>query len=89
MNIIFCKEITPGMITQTIKQFFAENKISKLTSVTIMNRIMSDAFDLETWEDGENLVKAMTEREKEKFLEEIEVIIINHLRDEVHKRLWG
>lgn len=87
MTYTFVKDITNDMIDETLSSFFEENDVSDLSRQVIMERVVSDAFDLDSWDDGETLIKAMDENQQENLLCDIELRAIAYIRDDIHERL--
>ena len=87
MTYTFVKDITNDMIDNTLSNFFEENDVSDLSRQVIMERVVSDAFDLDSWDDGETLIKAMDENQQENLLCDIELRAIAYIRDDIHERL--
>lgn len=87
MTYTFVKDITNDMIDNTLSNFFEENDVSDLSRQVIMERVVSDAFDLDSWDDGETLIKAMDEKQQEDLLCDIELRAIAYVREDIHERL--
>ena len=87
MICTFTKDITTDSIDATLDNFFENNNVSDLDQQTILERVLSDAFDLETWSDGAELVKCIYPRDKENLLYEIEARTIAYMREDIHERL--
>ena len=87
MTYTFVKEITSEMIDETLNSFFEEHDICDLSRQKILERVVSDAFDLDGWDEAETLVKAMDERQQENLLCDIELQTIAYMRDDIHARL--
>ena len=62
MTYTFVKDITREMIDETLSSFFEENDICDLSRQKILKRVVSDAFDLDGWDEAETLVGALDER---------------------------
>ena len=88
MICTFTKDITMDSIDATLDNFFENNNISDLNRQTILERVVSDAFDLETWSDGEELVKCMTEKDKFNLLREIEERANTYMSGFIHEMLY-
>lgn len=87
MTYTFVKDITNDMIDETLGSFFEENDLCDLSRQKIMERVVSDAFDLDNWDDGETLINAMDEEQQENLLCDIELRAIAYIRDDIHERL--
>ena len=87
MTYTFVKDITNDMIDETLGSFFEENDLCDLSRQRILEREVSDAFDLDSWDDGETLINAMDEEQQENLLCEIELRAIAYARDDIHERL--
>lgn len=87
MTYTFVKDITNDMIDETLSSFFEENDLCDLSRQKIMERVVSDAFDLDSWDEAETLVGAMDEKQQEDLLCDIELRAIAYMRDDIHERL--
>ena len=87
MTYTFVKDITNDMIDETLNSFFEENDICDLSRQKILERVVSDAFDLDGWDEAETLVAAMDKRQQENLLCDIELRAIAYVRDDIHARL--
>ena len=87
MTYTFVKEITSEMIDETLNSFFEEHDICDLSRQKILERVVSDAFDLDSWDEAEILVGALDEKQQEDLLCDIELRAIAYMRDDIHARL--
>ena len=87
MTYTFVKDITNDMIDETLNSFFEENDLCDLSRQKIMERVVSDAFDLDSWDEAETLVGALDEKQQEDLLCDIELRAIAYVRDDIHERL--
>ena len=87
MTYTFVKDITNDMIDETLGSFFEVNDLWDLSRQRILERVVSDAFDLDSWDDGETLINAMDEEQQENLLCDIELRAIAYVRDDIHERL--
>ena len=87
MTYTFVKDITNDMIDETLSSFFEENDLCDLSRQKILERVVSDAFDLDSWDEAETLVGALDEKQQEDLLCDIELRAIAYVRDDIHARL--
>lgn len=87
MTYTFVKDITKDMIDETLNSFFEENDICDLSRQKILERVISDAFDLDGWDEAATLVEAMDTKQQEDLLCDIELRAIAYARDDIHERL--
>ena len=87
MTYTFVKDITNDMIDETLGSFFEENDLCDLARQRILERVVADAFDLDSWDNGETLINAMDEEQQENLLCDIELRAIAYMRDDIHERL--
>lgn len=87
MTYTFVKDITNDMIDKTLDSFFEENDLCDLSRQKIMERVVSDAFDLDSWDEANTLIEAMDTKQQEDLLCDIELRAIAYVRDDIHERL--
>lgn len=85
----FTKDITTDSIEMTASNFADENDIRELNKKIALQRIISDAFDLDTWEEADSIIDAISEDDKIKLLVAFEDAYAKCLKEIAHQWLWS